>query len=99
MVPAVPILVSTRTKFLFTFLALGFFLGGLVVIVGGHGSGVTREVTWALLGAGVALFFVALTARQPKEACSFCHRPPGVVRYLTASTAASVCDRDRKSVV
>jgi hypothetical protein len=91
MVRAMRFLVSTRTKFVVTFLALGSFLAGLVIIIIA-GSGATREVTWALLGAGVALFVVALLAQQPQEACSFCHRPRGSLKYLASSTAASVCD-------
>jgi len=92
MVPAVPFLVSTKAKFLLVFLAFGSFLAGLVITLEVRGSVVAGPVAWALLGAGVALFFVAMAARQPQEGCAFCLKPRSSVNYLVNSPSASVCD-------
>jgi len=92
MVPAVPFLVSTKTKFVLAFLACGSFLMGLVITVKVRESIVAGPIAWALLGVGLALFVVAMIAQQPQEACSFCRKPRISVNYLVNAAGASVCD-------
>ena len=56
-------------------------------------AGLGYSTGWALLGAGVALGFVARHARGPDGACSFCDQPRASVQYLLAGPAVSICER------
>lgn len=92
MVRAVPFLVPTRTKSVVGLSAFAVGFAGLLTILEAPESSVAGRAAWAVLGAGVALLVVALTAQEPGHGCAFCRKPRRGVKYLVSSPTVSICD-------